>query len=59
MRKLFVLIAVSVAFLLTGVGLVVTSLTTPAHSTKVGGPNFVCVAAWNFGICIGPPTKQG
>jgi len=58
-RKLVVLIFVAVAFLLTGVGLVATSLTSPAHSTKVGSPNFVCIAAWNFGICIGPPTKQG
>ena len=59
MRKLLVLVAVAVAFLATGIGLALTSV-APAHSTKVGttSPNFACVAAWNIGICIGPPTKQ-
>ena len=59
MRKLFVFIAVTVASLAAALGLVVTSAAPSSHATKVGSPNFVCVAAWNLGICIGPPTKHG
>lgn len=58
MRRLFVLIAVTVAFISAGLGLVLTGGSSP-FSAKVGSENFACIAAWNYGICIGPPTKQG
>ena len=58
MRRFFVLIAVTVAFILAGVGVVLTGDSTTS-SAKVGSQHFLCVAAWNYGICIGPPTKQG
>ena len=58
MRRLFVLTAATVAFIIAGFGLALAggSTTSPA---KVGSEHFACVAAWNYGICIGPPTKQG
>jgi hypothetical protein len=28
----------------------------PSHARRVGGPDFLCVTAWNIGVCIGPPT---
>lgn len=58
MRSLLVLFAIAVACLFCAAGLILTSA-SPQHRAKVGSPNFVCVATWNFGICIGPPTKQG
>lgn len=58
MRRVFVLPAVLLVFVLCGLALFLNSRTS-SHSAKVGSPNFVCVAAWNYGICIGPPTKSG
>lgn len=59
MRRVFVLPAVLLVFVLCGLALFFSSTTSSSHSAKVGSPNFVCVAAWNYGICIGPPTKSG
>lgn len=58
MRRLFLLIAVAVAFIVAALGLILTGGSTRS-SAEVGSQHFVCIAAWNYGICIGPPTKQG
>lgn len=58
MRRFLVLIAATVAFVLAGLGLALAS-SSPLSATKTSSPHFVCVAAWNLGVCIGPPTKQG
>lgn len=59
MRKMFVVLAVAVALLATGIGLALTSV-APSGATTLGAssPNFACIALGNIGICIGPPTKQ-
>lgn len=57
MRRLFVLFAIAIACLFSALGLALTSARGQSH-TQIGAPNFVCVATWNFGICIGPPTKR-
>ena len=59
MRKLLVPVAVTVALVATGTGLVLASV-APSHSTKLGttSPHFACVAVGNIGICVGPPTRQ-
>lgn len=58
MRKLFMLIAITGACLFCALGLVLISDSSQQRA-RVGAPNFVCVATWHFGICIGPPTKTG
>lgn len=58
MRRLFVLLAITAACFLCALGLVLTGASSSGRA-KTGSPNFVCVATWNFGICIGPPTKRG
>ncbi|HVA73608.1 MAG TPA: hypothetical protein VNF71_03495 [Acidimicrobiales bacterium] len=58
LRRTLVIFAVAAICLSAVVGLLATSAGT-SHRSKVGYPNFVCVAAWNVvGLCIGPPTKQ-
>lgn len=57
MRKILVCSTIAVASVLCALSLVLTSA-APQHRAKVGSPNFVCLATWNFGICIGPPTKK-
>ncbi|MHB1445298.1 MAG: hypothetical protein ACYCTI_01355 [Acidimicrobiales bacterium] len=29
-----------------------------AHRSQLAYPNFACVAAGNYGLCIGPPTND-
>lgn len=58
MRRIIALPVVLLAFVLCGLALVLDS-GHPSRAAKVGSPNFVCIAAWNYGICIGPPTKSG
>lgn len=58
MRKTFVLVAASIALILAVFGFVLTA-GSRASSAKMGSPHFACVAAWNLGLCVGPPTTQG
>lgn len=59
MRKLLVNGVVATACLVAGLSLAFAAL-TPAQTTRVrsASVNFACVALWNIGICVGPPTKQ-
>lgn len=56
MRKLSVVVAAALICLLSIIGLGLTS-STAGPGSKVGSSHFACLAAWNLGICIGPPTS--
>jgi len=56
-RKIILLLALAAAALLATLGSGVLTGTS-AHSSKVGYPNFACVAVGNLGFCIGPPTTD-
>lgn len=58
MRRIFVFFAIAAALGLSAVGLAASS-TGSAHPAKVGYPNFVCVSTPYFGVCVGPPTRNG
>lgn len=58
MRRISIFFAVAAACVFVALGLVVTS-SSSSRSSKVGGPNFICISTPSFGICIGPPTKKG
>lgn len=58
MRTFLVLVAVAATCLLAAIGIAVTSASSP-HLAKLGSPDFVCVSTPYFGVCVGPPTKQG
>ena len=58
MNRIFVVFAVALAALLSVIGLAVSSASAP-HPSRAAYPNFVCVSTPYFGVCVGPPTKQG
>ena len=58
MSRIFVFFAVAVTATISAVVLAVSSASA-SHPARVGSPNFVCISTPYFGVCIGPPTKQG
>ena len=58
MSRILVFFAVAVVAVAAAAALAVSSASA-SHSARVGSPNFVCISTPYFGVCIGPPTKQG
>ncbi|MHB1787182.1 MAG: hypothetical protein ACYCS7_13760 [Acidimicrobiales bacterium] len=56
MRKITLLVLTVMAVVLSV--LVGVSAGGSAHRSQLGYPNFACVAAGNYGLCIGPPTSD-
>lgn len=56
MRKLFVVLALVVASLIGCLGMLASSA-RPGPAADGGSSHFACIAAWNLGVCIGPPTS--
>lgn len=57
MRKFVLVLAVALSAGLATLGLGFTSAAS-AHPSKVGYPNFACVAIGKLGVCVGPPTTD-